>query len=82
MRTTLTLDEDVAVLLKRVLARHKGSLKEVVNQALREGLRRMTQQPRRSASYRTPGVNLGRCLVGSVDDVAEVLAIAEGEGFR
>jgi hypothetical protein len=82
MRTTLTLDEDVAALLRRILTRRKSSLKEVVNQALREGLRRMMEQPRPSAPYRTPGVDLGRCLAGNVDDVAEVLDIAEGKAFR
>ena len=82
MRTTLTLDDDVANMLKRALARRRGSLKAVVNEALREGLRRMSERPKRSSPYRTPGVALGRCLVGSVDDVAEVLAIAEGEASR
>ena len=32
--------------------------------------------------YQTPTVDLGRCLVGSLDDVVEVLAVAEGERFR
>jgi len=82
MRTTLTLDEDVAALLRRVRARRKQSLKEVVNQALREGLRLMSEPRRPSAAYRTPGVDLGTCLVGNVDDVAEVLDIAEGTAFR
>lgn len=82
MRTTLTLDDDVAALLRRVLARRKRSLKEVVNEALRHGLSRMTAPPKRPGAYRTPGVGLGRCLVGSLDDVAEVLAVAEGESFR
>ena len=27
-------------------------------------------------------VDLGRCLIGSIDDAAEVMAIAEGEDFR
>ena len=36
----------------------------------------------RSVSYRTPSADLGQCLVGSIDDVAEALAVAEGEGFR
>lgn len=82
MRTTLTLDEDVAVLLKRVLVRRKSGLKAVVNQVLRDGLPRLLEPPRPSTPYRTPGVDLGRCLVGNVDDVAEVLAVAEGEAFR
>jgi hypothetical protein len=38
MRTTLTLDDDVAALLKRVLAGRRDGLKAVVNEALRQGL--------------------------------------------
>lgn len=83
MRTTLTLDDDVAALLRRVLARRKASLKEVVNHALRDGLREMLQRPAKPhRPYRTPSISVGRCLVDNVDDVAEVLAIAEGENYR
>ena len=49
---------------------------------MRQGLRKMMAPRRRSKLYRTRAVSLGRCLVGSVDDVAEALAIAEGEAFR
>ena len=41
MRTTLSLDDDVAALLERVRKAKDASLKEVVNAALREGLVRM-----------------------------------------
>jgi hypothetical protein len=82
MRTTLTLDDDVAALLRRIASRRKASLKAVVNQALREGLRRMATPAEPVRAYRTPGVDMGRCLVGNVDDVAEVLAVAEGERVR
>jgi hypothetical protein len=82
VRTTLTLDDDVAALLRRILARRKATLKEVVNEALREGLRRMSGPRGQAKPYRTAGVPLGRCLVGNVDDVAEALAIAEGDTFR
>jgi hypothetical protein len=82
MRTTLTLEDDVAALLARVQAARRSSLKEVVNEALRQGLRQMTQSPPRREPYRTPSVALGPCLVGSIDDISEVLAIAEGEAFR
>jgi hypothetical protein len=82
MRTTLSLDDDVAALLRRVLKARKASLKHVVNEALREGLRRMSEPPARTRPYRTTAVSLGRCLVDNVDDVAEVLAHAEGDAFR
>lgn len=38
MRTTLTLDPDVAALLKKALAKGDQSFKDVVNSALRKGL--------------------------------------------
>ncbi len=82
MRTTLTLDDDVAKLLNSVRDSRKASLKAVVNEALRQGLRQITDPPRRPKMYRTRPVSLGRCLVGSIDDVAEVLALTEGETFR
>ena len=82
MRTTLTLDDDVAALLRQVQKKRKGNLKGVVNEALRVGLTQMVTPRRRSTPYRTPAVSLGRCLVGSLDDIAEALAVSEGEMFR
>lgn len=82
MRTTLTLDPDVAALLKRVRHTQGGTFKTVVNDALREGLRHIVAPPDTPVRYRTPTVNLGRCLVGNLDDVAEVLPAGEGERFR
>ena len=38
MRTTLTLDPDVALLLKERVAEAKTTMKDVVNDALRRGL--------------------------------------------
>ncbi len=43
MRTTLTLDPDVAALLERVRAARDATLKDVVNEGLRRGLKQMTQ---------------------------------------
>ena len=82
MRTTLTLDADVAALLRRMQQAHGRSFKAVVNDALRQGLRQMAAPPEPPAHYRTPVVDLGRCLAGSLDDVAEALAVAEGEQFQ
>lgn len=82
MRTTLTLDKDVAALLERAKKSRKASLKTVVNEALRQGLSHMTKPAAPPQPYRTPVVSLGRCLVGNLDDVADVLAVAESERFR
>ena len=82
MRTTLTLDPDVAALAQRMQQARGQSFKTVVNEALRHGLRAMAAPSAPSVPYRTPAVDLGRCLAGSLDDVAEALAVAEGEEFR
>lgn len=80
MRTTLTLAEDVAALLGRVRRATAGSLKSVVNEALRRGLATMLADDEPTEPFRTRAVALEPC-VPDVDDVAEVLARAEGEAY-
>ena len=82
MRTTLTLDDDVAAVLKRLQKQRHVALKDLVNDALREGLFHLEEVEKAAPTYRSKPVNLGRCLVGSLDCVAEALAFAEGEGFK
>jgi hypothetical protein len=81
MRTTLTLDPDVESLLKRSLKAEHLSLKETVNRALREGLTRLAAPPP-TTTFRTRTADLGHCRLNRIDDVAEALALAEGEAFR
>ena len=81
MRTTLTIEDDVFVLLERVRRNKKKSLKDLVNEAMRRGLKDMLTPSRRNKTYHTRTVSLGRCLVGSLDDISEALALAEGENF-
>ena len=82
MRTTLTLDPDVAALLERVRHARDATLKEVVNEGLRRGLKLMTQSGPEHIGCRTEAVSLGRCLIGDLDNVTEALAVSEGEAFR
>lgn len=83
MRTTLSLDNDVAALLKRAQKVRKASLKTVVNNAMRQGLKDLLRPPARPRKpFRTKGISLGCCLVGSLDDVADVLARSEDNAFR
>jgi hypothetical protein len=82
MRTTLTLDKDVAAVIERLRKTRDVSMKTLVNEALREGLKHLGSPRRKQARFRTGSVNLGRCLLGSVDNVAEALAVAESESFR
>ena len=82
MKTTLTLDEDVAAAVRRVQRKRGWSRKTVINEALRRGLREI-EGPRRPADvYRTPSVDLGQCLVASLDDASQALALAEGEAWK
>ena len=82
MRTTLTLDDDVAARIERLRKTRNVSLKDLVNEALREGLKHLAAPQVERAPFRTEAVDLGRCLLGNVDNVAEALAVAEGESFR
>ena len=82
MRTTLTIEDDVAALIERARSSTARSLKDVVNDALRRGLQAMNAPAPERPRYDTPASDLGRCLIGGLDDVAEALAAAEGEGFR
>jgi hypothetical protein len=79
MRTTLTLDDDVATVLERLRKARGESLKDLVNEALREGLKRLEAPRRKRKPFRTESVDLGACLLGNVDNVAEILAVTEGE---
>jgi hypothetical protein len=47
MRTTLTLDPDVAMKIKKRMAEKKLTLKETVNQALRHGLKEVEKEKKR-----------------------------------
>lgn len=61
----------------------RRTLKDVVNQALRLDLQTLDEPPPGDAEpYRTPSESLGGCTIGSLDDVTEALAAAEGEDFR
>jgi hypothetical protein len=55
MRTTVTLDPDVAAKLKRIVRERGISFKEALNTSVRQGLR-STEAPRR---YRVPTRDLG-----------------------
>lgn len=82
MRTTVTLDEDVAAKLKAEARRSGKPFKAALNEALRRGLlARKPPTPRQPFRVRArelgatrPGVNL--------DDIAGLLERIEGESHR
>lgn len=81
MRTTLTLDKDVAAIVERLRKTRRQPMKVIINEALREGLKQITQPQPKRAPFRTVPVDVGRCLLGNVDSVADVLAVAESDSF-
>lgn len=80
MRTTLTIDDDVAVELDRLRRERDGNLKDIVNDVLRHGLREM-RSPKRRKAFHTKTYDMGPPLV-NIDNVAEAIAYAEGEDFK
>ncbi len=82
MRTTLTIDDDVAAMLNQLRKQRKETLKRLVNEALRDGLARMMSPRPGRRRFRTRAINPGRCRLPNVDNIAELLAIAEGEDYR
>jgi Arc/MetJ family transcription regulator len=82
MRTTLTIDDDIAIQLDRLRRSGSASLKELVNEALRRGLREMGTRRKSRVPFRTQPIKGVKPLVDNVDNVAEALAYAEGEGFK
>jgi hypothetical protein len=82
MRTTLTLDDDVAATLERLRRSRGVSLKSLINEALRHGLGEMAKRRRPREPVRTRAVALGRVRITSIDNIGEALAIAEGEAFK
>jgi hypothetical protein len=71
MRTTLAIDDDLAVKL-RAAARDRP-FGTVLNEVLREGLAALEKRVPSRKPYRTRGFNLGPSLVGSLDNVEEVV---------
>jgi hypothetical protein len=60
MRKTLTLDQDVAMQLERLRRARNGTLKDLVNQALRRGLRDMSAPAKKHPAVRTRVFHMGK----------------------
>ncbi|MGH9175721.1 MAG: CopG family transcriptional regulator [Vicinamibacterales bacterium] len=82
MRTTLTLDDDVAVQIERLRRDRDASLKDIVNELLRRGLQAGDARPKKRKPFVTRAIDAGEPLLPNVDNVAEVLSLIEGEDFK
>jgi len=83
MRTTLTIDPDIAAQIDRLRKDREMSLKSLVNAALRAGLKQMgtAKRAERKQPYTTP-VYLGQPLVDNLDCIGEILAELDAERLR
>lgn len=61
MRTTLSIDDDIAAAIRRRQAERGTGLKQEVNELLRAGL---TAEPAAATDWEPPTVAVGRVLVG------------------
>lgn len=82
MRTTLTLDEDVAAKLKSEVRRTGRTFREVANESMRRGLavpRAVGERPK----FRVVAHHFGRLRAGlSLDNTFELIEQAEGPLHR
>jgi plasmid stability protein len=82
VRTTLTLDDDVAAAIERRRRELSHSLKQEVNDLLRAGLIHVEEKRPKGRRFTVEPLNIGKPLIENFDDISKVLAIAEGEGYR
>ena len=79
MRTTLSIDDDVANLLKKEMRQSGSSLKQTVNRLLRLGL---TAAPARGKPFAVHPRNLGLPPGLSYDNIEELIESLEGAQHR
>lgn len=79
MRTTLTIDDDVAFGLKRIQENEQDrSFKEIVNEILRKGLKAKSDKPMKKKRFVVNAFDLGLKEGLNYDNIQELLDIAEG----
>jgi Arc/MetJ family transcription regulator len=76
MRTTVTLDDDVAAAVKRLRRRRSIGLSEAVNELARAGLTRRATTTRFKQKSRSIGLRI------DVTNVADALELIEGPSHR
>lgn len=81
MRTTLVIDDDVLERARALAGSLRTPFRQVVNEALRAGLNQV-EEPARVRPYRTQPHDMGLQAGRDLDNVAELLAQVEGEGYR
>ena len=78
----MTLEDDVAAALERLRRTRNASFKDLINEALRRGLKDMSNRTKRRERLRTRSVALGQLRIAGVNNIGEALAVAEGEAHK
>jgi Bacterial antitoxin of type II TA system, VapB len=81
MRTTLSLDDDVLEKARKAADKSGRPFREVVNEALRAGLRILSVPPD-ATPYNTKPHKMGLKAGRNLDNIQELLAQIEGEESR
>jgi len=80
MRTTITLEKDVAARLERL--KKTQPFKQLVNDALRAGLDEIERRRQKKARRYSLKPVKGEPLLTNIDNVAEVIAEVEGDAYK
>ena len=80
MRTTVTIDDDVADRIKELVGKQKKSSKEIINNALRIGIDSMESPP--AVAFQTESVGMGWRPGLNYDRIGQLIGLGEGEDFR
>jgi hypothetical protein len=83
MRTTVTLDDDVAMALDHIQSEQRATFRQVLNDLLREGL---AARAHRAQHDTVPAKKTrARALaprIANFDQTSDVIALIEGETYR
>ena len=80
MRTTITLERDVAARLERL--KKTRPFKDLVNDALRAGLDELERRQKKKVRHYSLKPVKGEPLRTDLDNVAELIAEVEGDAYK
>ena len=81
MRTTLTLEDDIAAKLQIEMRRRGVSLKQIVNETLRTGLTSRNEMAK-AEPFKVKARAMGQHAGLNYDNIADLLDQVEGPGHR
>jgi hypothetical protein len=81
MRTTLTLDDDVAAAIEQRRREHRHSLKHEINELIRVGLQHVDEPLSEAQLFRVEPFDCGGLLV-DIEDMGPVLDMMDLEEWR